>query len=231
MSKPIVSLTYDGTLPGHLEVVVPQLQTFGLLGTFYADPASLLDDYPAWNRAALSGHEIGNGALIGAALPDGSLPAWTEEMICDDLSEADDLIEELFPEQASHSIGLPWGKALCGNDQSYLRAIAGSHPVIRTGEPGLNKPNQTNLRALRMVPMEDLEADQMIEAVRIGIQHQAWVILAFEGVGEGHRAIDSECHRRLLGFLKMSSDLVEVAPVIHAASRFGQGQWSEASVR
>ncbi|HMB95475.1 MAG TPA: polysaccharide deacetylase family protein, partial [Tepidisphaeraceae bacterium] len=60
-----VSLTYDYAFPEHLDLVIPQLESFDLRGTFYI-PTRFVES-SAWNtrpddwkRAAQAGHEIAN---------------------------------------------------------------------------------------------------------------------------------------------------------------------------
>lgn len=226
----LVSLTYDGSCRSHLEVVLPQLDRVGLKATFFAEPAGMLDEFPSWREAHGHGHEVGNGSLLAAALPDGSLPAWSAEMVYDDLAEAADLLEELFP-GSGHSVGLPWGRAVCGDGEEYLGVVSRSYPVVRTGERGMNAPGAVDPSRLRMVPMEGLCGEEMIEVARAAIQRGGWVVMAFDGVGSGARAVDAGAHRELVAFLKMSEDLLEVLPVWEAAQRFRRAPEGSFSVR
>lgn len=215
----VISLTYDGTQWCHLGTVIPQLEAAGFLGTFYADPVMLMENLPEWQAAQVRGHEIGNGCLIGSALPDGSLPAWTPAMILDDIEEADFLLEELFPDQPDHSFGMPWGEARCAADTDYLPTVAHAFNVIRTGERGVNQPGEFDLKALRSLPMEDLTGSQLIEVCRLAIHQGGWSIFAFDGVGMGDRAVDAADHAELIEFLAASRDVVQVLPVITMAER------------
>jgi len=210
-----VSLTYDGALLCHLETALPHLDAYGLKGTFFAEPALLLDHLPEWVQAAAAGHEIANGALHGATLPDGSLPGWTPGMVADDLKEAKLLIEELFPAQARHSFGFPWGRPLSdGVDVSS--AARGLYPVVRSGEPGINRFSELDPGYLRCVRCDGLSAAEMIEFAQTAAEPGVWVVLAFEGVGEGERAIDAEAHRRLCEHLARP-DAPSVAPLVQVA--------------
>ena len=213
----IVSLTYDGTQLCHVETVLPDLNDFSLTGTFYAEPATLLDHYPAWRIAQTKGNEIGNGSLLAAALPDGSLPAWTTEMILDDLSEATDLLEDLFATQDVHSVGLPVGSSACANSNDYLSYLQGNYSVVRTGKLGMNPLSFRSANQLKVVDPTDLTGSQLTEVVRQTIQNPSWLVFAFDGIGSGSRSIDHAAHRKLLEFLAQNSDIVHVLPVIQAA--------------
>ncbi len=217
-----VSLSYDGTQLCHVETALPDLIDFNLTGTFYAEPSTLLDHYPAWRNAQSKGHEIGNGSLLAAALPDGSLPAWTTEMILDDLSEANDLIEDLFANQSECSVGLPIGRAKCADSIDYTPTLRSTYSVIRTGLPGLNSANFGAANQLKVVDPTDLNGSQLAQIARQAIQSPSWIVFAFDGIGSGSRSVDHKSHRQLLEFLNQNRDLVDVMPIINAASQFNR---------
>lgn len=215
----LISLSFDGTLLSHLETVVPALAAKGFKATFYAEPASLLDEYPRWREVSESGHEIGNGSLLGAALPDGSLPAWTVDMVADDLAEADELLCELFPSQEIFSVGLPVGPHVCADSSDYLAGVCHAYPVVRCGARGLNRAD-VNLRRLKVVPVDDMTGSQLVETARLAVQEKAWLVMQFNSVGVGDPGIDARSLHELLDFLAMSRDLAPVATVIEGAKLY-----------
>ncbi|MFM9871831.1 MAG: polysaccharide deacetylase family protein [Fimbriimonadaceae bacterium] len=217
-TRGFVSLTYDGTQLCHVETALPDLIDFKLTGTFYAEPSTLLDHYPAWRNAQAKGHEIGNGSLLAASLPNGSLPAWTTEMILDDLSEANDLIEDLFANQPECSIGLPIGRPICANSGDYSPALRSTYSVIRTGTPGINPAAVRAANHLKIIDPTDLNGSQLAQIARQAIQNPSWIVFAFDGIGSGSRSIDHKSHRQLLEFLSQNQDLLNVMPVINAAT-------------
>lgn len=210
-----VSLTYDGALLCHLETALPHLDACGLKATFFAEPALMLEHFPAWAVAAAAGHEIANGVLHGAVMPDGSLPGWTPAMVTDDVSEAKSLIEELFPAQPAHSFGFPWGRPL-SDGVDVRTAVCGLYEVVRSGETGANKAGETDLGYLRCVRCDGLTAKDMIDCTRPA-EMGSWVVLAFEGVGVGERAIDADAHRRLCEHLSRP-DAPTVAPLVQVGN-------------
>lgn len=218
----IVSLTYDGTQLCHVETALPDLTDYNLSATFYAEPSTLLDHYPAWRNAQARGHEIGNGSLLAASLPDGSLPAWTTEMILDDLSEANDLIEDLFANQVECSLGLPMGRASCADSHDYIPTLRSTYSVIRTGTPGLNHASFGAANHLKIIDPTDLNGSQLAQIARQAIQNPSWIVFAFDGIGSGSRSIDHKAHRQLLEFLNNNRDLIHILPVINAAQNLNQ---------
>ncbi|MBS1707441.1 MAG: hypothetical protein JSS65_01830 [Armatimonadetes bacterium] len=213
----LVSLSYDGTLLCHLHTALPALDRHGLKGTFYAEPTLLLESVTEWREAQLAGHEIGNGCLFGSTLPDGSLPAWTPQMIVEDVEEADFLLEELFPEQDDHSLGMPWGRDSCADGQSYLAEVSQLFNVVRTGVTGLNPLPRPDCQRLQCVPTADFTGRQLADVAQTAVRNAAWAIFAFEGIGTGDNAIDAAAHDYFLSYLADNQDSVAVLPVIDAA--------------
>jgi sialate O-acetylesterase len=64
--KAAVCLTYDDGLDNHLNIVMPQLDSLGLKGTFFVQGNSgcLFRRMDEWRKLAASGHEIGNHSLF-----------------------------------------------------------------------------------------------------------------------------------------------------------------------
>ncbi|MBX3112473.1 MAG: hypothetical protein KF857_10730 [Fimbriimonadaceae bacterium] len=213
----LVSLSYDGTLLCHLNTALPALDRHGLKGTFYAEPTLLLESVVEWRAAQKAGHEMGNGCLFGSSLPDGSLPAWTPQMIVDDVEEADFLLEELFPEQTDHSLGLPWGNDVCADGLPYLDDVGQLFNVVRTGVTGLNNLPKPDNQRLACVPTADFTGRQLVDVVKTAERNRSWVVFAFEGVGTGDNAVDAAAHDFLLDYLVEANKSVTVLPVIAAA--------------
>ena len=213
-----VSMTYDGGDPSHRELVLPGLNKRGLHGTFYLEPTDALDGFAYWKKAVELGHEVGDGTLLGACLPDGSLPRWSQAMILEELRSSGELIDDLF-RGAPYSVGLPLGKSVCDDSENYAPAVAqGIERAVRTGNNGWNSIEPDNL-LLNFVPMVGLTGTQMIEVVRNAIKAQKWVILGFYGVGSGPRSVDLGAHEELLDFLIQNEDLVKVETVARVAEQ------------
>lgn len=216
--RAMVSLSYDGTLLCHLHTALPALDRYAFKGTFYAEPTLLLESVVEWRVAQRSGHEIGNGCLFGSTLPDGSLPAWTPQMIVEDVEEADFLLEELFPDQQGHSLGLHWGKDACADGQTYLAEVSHLFNVIRTGITGMNPLPKPDAQKLLCLPAADFTRDMLVEAVEAAVRTKSWIVFAFEGVGTDDNAVDAADHAGLLEYLSEQRESVAVLPVAEAAA-------------
>jgi hypothetical protein len=216
-----VSLTYDGALRNHLEVVTPALTQRGLRATFYAYPLRLLESPEGWRVAYRQGHEIGNGCLLGACQPDGSLPGWTPEMVALDIDMMETLLLEVFGD-GEHSFGYPCGSPRCEGAVDYREAVLAFGLVARSGIDGFNSPLSCDLTYLSCVHSFQFERDELLSIAEMALERGMWAIFAFEGVGEGEHGCDIEAHHALLDWLDKRRDDVWVDPVISIASRLRQ---------
>ncbi len=212
ISKPIVSLTYDGTQLCHLETAVPVLNSNGLKATFYADPLMLLDNLPDWKNVQSNGHEIGNGSLFESLSSQFEFDPFSLDLVGDDIDETDNLIKEIFPNQLSFSLAYPWSESQHGSDQ--IRKLVGSrHSICRSGVKGTNSFDSLECSFLRCIPCHDLTGAQMITILQSSTRRGEWAILAFDGIGSGERGIDASAHEEVVFWLAENSDICEVRPV------------------
>ena len=80
-----ISLTFDGALVEHVEMVAPILDEAGIRGTFFVTVPAMLERPAAWRTVAQSGHEVGSHPHFGVSV-DGQLD-WTKEAVRIDLLE------------------------------------------------------------------------------------------------------------------------------------------------
>lgn len=226
LSKSIVSLSYDGTQLCHAETVLPQLDSFSLKGTFFADPLPLLDSLPLWRGAVENEHEIGNGCLIGTM---GALDSWSPEMIEDDIEETDSMLQELFPGQTVYSFGYPWATGGAFGIGHLRKIVEKHHSVCRSGEQGTNAAHEADLAYVRCMSMDGASATEMIEVVRNSVRQGHWLVLAFDGVGSGDPAVDAKAHFELCAWLSDNRELLDVHTVSAAADMVHRG--SKAKLR
>lgn len=217
-----VTLTYDGTTLNHLEVVVPALQKAGLRATFFADPGPLLARAAAWREVALHGHEIGNGSLLGSALPDGRLPAWTPDMVEAEIRTTRHMIHELFGAQYEHALALPAGEPRCYNDVNYAPRLAPIYRCIRTGRAGFNRPLSTHSDLVASLHVHQAPAQDVIRSLEHARDDGSCLVLAMGPVGESG-GIDVALHHEILTWLAHHKGTVEVLPfcrraAVHAVS-------------
>jgi hypothetical protein len=196
-----VSLTFDGCLQGHLELVAPLLAARNLPATFYAYPTNVLACLRAWEEVAANGNEIGNGCLLGATQTDGSLPNWPLQAVADEIESCDLLLAELFGTDSRRTFAYPWGSPICGLGDDYRFAVKARHAHARSGVEGHNRLGSTDFSYLRAVLSNDLSGPKLIQLASAGLADKEWVIFAFEGIGEGERAIDLHAFKELIAWL------------------------------
>jgi hypothetical protein len=212
VSLATLSLTYDGTTVGQAKHALPALAKNSLLATFYAEPTTLLDGIRDWRKARSAGHEIGNGCLLEAAMPDGSLPSWTLDAVQSDVEEADALFRELFPGQSAFSFAYPQGSPVCVDGASYRPVVERSHAVCRAGTFGLNDPGQTDLTWIKCVDATGRGVSAVMEHVDAAIARRAWLVLVFSEID------DPVGHAELLAAVAVREGLT-IATVVEAAAR------------
>jgi peptidoglycan/xylan/chitin deacetylase (PgdA/CDA1 family) len=117
----LITLTFDDALDVHLDHVIPTLNRHGLRATFYIPLAACSIGRRAaeWQRAAETGHELGNHSIFHPA--EGSQP-WVREANNLDLYTLDRMQMEL--EVANNIL-----KALDGRDDRTF-AYPCSNPVL-----------------------------------------------------------------------------------------------------
>lgn len=214
-----VTLTYDGTTLNHLEVVIPALQRAGLRATFFADPGSLLARAAAWREVALHGHEIGNGSLLGSALPDGRLPAWTPDMVEAEIRTTRHMIHELFGAQYEHALALPAGEPRCYNDVNYAPRLAPIYRCIRTGRAGFNRPQSTHSDLVACLHVQQSPAADVLRSLDHARDDGSWLVLAIGPVGESG-GIDVALHNEILSWLIQNKGVVDVSSFAHRAASY-----------
>ena len=110
-----LSLTFDDGSAPHLEIAIPILEEYDLLGTFYINPRG---DYwkqrlAPWRKVAVAAHEVGNHTIQHICTRnfgwDGSksLETVTLEDIEADVLEAEDRLNALIPEQQVRTLCYP----------------------------------------------------------------------------------------------------------------------------
>ena len=62
--KAAIVLTYDDALQSQLNIVIPQLDSFQLKGTFFVTGNFTEKDIVRWRNASKDGHELGNHIFI-----------------------------------------------------------------------------------------------------------------------------------------------------------------------
>lgn len=216
-------------MDSHLDVVVPTLESQGMVGTFYVMTGNT-DRLQRFREPQQFGHEIGNHTVhhwCSRSHRSEADARGLEDMTLDEMAaeieESDRRLREVFPEVESFSFCYPCYDTFVGQGstrRSYVPLVADRFSAARGGgeiSSPYNSPIHADLWCLRSVRCEFMSAEQMIAAVERGRELEMWTILAFHGVNEGHLSVSSDDFGGLLDHLARRSDELWVRPLIQVA--------------
>ena len=241
--KCAVSLTFDDGSQSQLDIAIPILNEYDLLGTFYINPGG--DDWKQrlapWHEVSLKGHEIGNHTIShtcsrnfgwGAAK---TLETTTIEEIEADISEAERRLKELIPHQKSRSFCYPCYQDYVGEGptrQSYVPIVAKYHPAGRGMGEAPNHPLFTDLHYLTSVPVAGwMPGYELWLTAEESIKQGRWLIFVFHGFQREPRAprnpgsywhgspVSGDDLRELCKYLNAKRNEIWTAPVVTIAQR------------
>ncbi|MBS1704779.1 MAG: polysaccharide deacetylase family protein [Armatimonadetes bacterium] len=207
----VISLTYDGGLIDHSELVLPQLDDLGFKGTFYVPNDFLIESGEDWREMARNGHEIGIGTLFDPYL---STSEDTFEANLMDVHTGAQLVWELT--QSRTTLGIPWLDDSSFDLLQVQRELVTQYPVVRSGSEGLNTQD-LRWNDLKILRCEEYSGRELIQLARKAIESKAWAIFSFRGVGVGEPSVDLRAHFELMTFLLNCDDSVRIEPVANVA--------------
>lgn len=228
-----VSLTFDDGMPSQLERAAPLLNDADLQSTFYISPRGedFLEKFAPWRAVAGSGHEIGSHTMAHicsrAFRKDPAAPG-LEGMTLDDIEkdivEAKRRLELIAPDRKEMSFCYPCYMEHVGSGptrQSYVPVVARHHIAGRgKGEfPFANHPATVDLHYAWSWPAERMAGSQMVGLVEACVANNAWGILTFHGIQEGHLSVAEGDFRELVNHLKGNHARIWTAPVAKVARR------------
>ena len=194
-----VSLSFDDGSPDQLDIAVPVLNEFGLLGTFYINPNG--DDWRSrmdpWVTVAAAGHELGNhtlshicsAGLIGCR--SGALDTVTVEDIEADVLEAQRRLQALAGGQLARTFCYPCYESHVGTGadrQSYVPMIAKHFPAARAVGEAFNDPLLVDLHHLNARTVAGwMPGPELCTLVDAAVAQGRWIVLAFHEFRRGPR--------------------------------------------
>ena len=228
-AKVALSLTYDGSLAEHLDVVAPALAQHAMRGTFFLSPPRVLENVHAWQGLSEQGHEMGNGCLAGVT-DGGRLPNWTLRMVEQDLHMTQEFLYDLFPDAEPRSFAYPGARPLCsqGNYRSkvddafsFARAALSGENDVRSNVKYLKS---RNFEAANHARVETWRR-KLLEQLDDSSVHATWQILKFGRMFEGRTNRALLIHELVVALLASQKDRIWIAPMGEvarvAASRIG----------
>jgi hypothetical protein len=206
-----ISLTYDGALPEHLELVFPLLERVSLKATFFATPTSLLKNPVAWRKVADAGHEIGNSSLYGVTV-DGRLDNWTLQMVRDDLDMTQKMIEDVLG-VTPRSFALPGPQPFCA-EGSYRSVVQERFEFVRTMTAASNDPATADLQNLAILRVDRWPMSKLADwAKQFSEGPPNWDIYVFERIFSAEVHLAEDANEFLCTFLGTKHDVIWTAPL------------------
>lgn len=228
--KTAVVLTYDDSLPSHLDIAIPALDKVGLKGTFFLVGGQLSPDrVKRWRAASQEGHELANHTMRHAC-PRGNNTQNPKEDSSDSYNIASMLAEiramdsllTTIDGKPQHGFATPCGQHLAGGED-YLPALRASNLVQYTR--GAWWTGNSTLDPMDLPATwfdEKATGAEMIAAVERAARSGSLVVLGFHGVGGDYAKVSAEAHAELLAYLKANETRIWTAPlasVMEHASR------------
>ncbi len=189
----IVSLVYGGIKSTPPENILSCLNKNNLQGTFFFDSKDNIDYLNEWKRLLENNHEIGNGALLSAALADGSLPRWTPEMIAECINQDDTLLHECFGLENT-PICLPLGSARCAINTDYTPMLP-TKRMILSGVYGINNIRKRYVKPYYRIIANGMSMEDILHVIET-MASSSWLVIYFDVSGEVP-LFDENMHREI----------------------------------
>ena len=194
--KMALSLTFDDARLSQIDKGIPLLDKYGVKGTFYVSPGSVMQRLDGWKIAVKTGHDIGNHSVIhpctgnftwarSKALEDYSLLSMKSEL--DSASNIIKLSLGIDPASFAYPCGQKFtGKGV--NTKSYIPVVAS---MFESGRGWLdeapNDPSYCDFAQLTGMELDGKSFDQILKLIESAKTNGQWLVLAghemdFDGV-------------------------------------------------
>jgi peptidoglycan/xylan/chitin deacetylase (PgdA/CDA1 family) len=230
-----ISLTYDDAIAQHLDLVMPQLESYKLRGTFYVPTrteSTWIDRSNDWKIAAHRGrHEIANHTQYHPCpkqgndwvKPNFSLEAYSLSRIEQEIIDASKDIAAVIGEQGPISFAYTCAADWVGPQRtSYRPIVARLFPAARGGgERKLIDPRDCDLNFVpAWAMMETTQLADVFAFIDEIIKQGKWAVLCFHGVGGGHSInVSANFHLDLLDHIAARSDRLWCDTFINVAKQ------------
>ncbi len=185
--KMALSLTFDDARLSQIDKGIPLLDKYGVKGTFYVSPNSMLQRLDGWKNAVKNGHDIGNHSLVHPCT--GNF-FWARERALEDYS-----ILSMKNELDSASIFIkntlgidpvsfayPCGQKFIGkgvNTKSYIPVIASTFESGRGWlDESANDPSWCDMAQLTGRELDGKSFEQILEFIEAAKAAGQWLVLA-----------------------------------------------------
>ncbi|HPF52985.1 MAG TPA: polysaccharide deacetylase family protein [Draconibacterium sp.] len=208
--KAAVVFTYDDGLDCHLDVAVPQLDEFGLKGTFFCtgNSPSLNMRMEDWRAIVRNGHELGNHTLFHPCdgtgrdwvKPEYDLRSYTKDQIISELNLENTLLKAVDGKE-KRTFAYTCGDCFAG-DFDFSDEITQLFEAARLDGPVPENMSGYNVWKTPSWGVDSPTADELIAYVNEALSKGTIAIFMFHSVGGGYLNVGAEEHHKLLEFVK-----------------------------
>jgi peptidoglycan/xylan/chitin deacetylase (PgdA/CDA1 family) len=223
-----VVLTYDDGIDIDLDTVIPQLDSFGLKGTFYviAGAPIIPKRFEEWRRAADNGHELGNHTLKHPCTggpgrefvtADTDLRNYTVGRAVKEIRLANSILKGIDGKER-RTFAYPCGD-LTIHDTLFYRQVEDDFVAARGVQGEINVIGKVDTRNINAYFINGHPAKYMTDLVDKAIETRSMIVFLFHGVGGGHPLnVGLTEHRALLQYLVQQQKEVWVPTMVDAAT-------------
>jgi len=212
--KAAVVFTYDDGLDCHLDVAVPQLDEFGLKGTFFCtgNSPSLYKRTDEWRSITKNGHELGNHTLFHPCdgtgqdwvKPEYDLRNYTPEQIVAELKTANTLLKAIDG-KTERTYGYTCSNFVAGGID-FTDSIKNIFVAARCDGSIPNTMNGYKIYKTPSFASVEPGVDDLVQQVEEAKEKGTIVVFMFHSVGGGYLNTSAEVHRKLLQYVKENED-------------------------
>jgi hypothetical protein len=220
--KAVIVLTYDDGLDSHLNIAIPQLDSFGFKGTFFLYSYLSENRFADWKVVSDNGHELGNHSLFHPCSGKGSTgkssryssESYDVPSMLREIGVMNKLLFSITGKRPT-SYAYPCGETVVGGID-YVDSLRASD-LVRFARGVGNNPVVTNFKDINYLNVPCFGAPAGSNAgVLIGfaeevLKKQGLGVYIFHGVGGDYLSMGADEHLALLKFLDKHSDGIWVA--------------------
>ena len=223
-----VVLTYDDGLNVDLSNAIPQLDSLGLLGTFYISDYfnGLNSQIYQWRTAATKGHELANhtiwhpceGGIKGREFvkPDVDLNNYTVKRMVAEIREMNNLLKAIDG-KSERTFAYPCGDSKI-HDTPYILPLKNEFIAARGVKAEMLTIEKIDLYNIGSYMINGESGEQLINLVKKAASENTLVVFLFHGVGGEHSLnVSIDAHRQLLIYLNKHRKDIWTAPMIDIA--------------
>jgi peptidoglycan/xylan/chitin deacetylase (PgdA/CDA1 family) len=223
-----VVLTYDDGIDGHLDKVMPALDTFGLKGTFYLIVGSPIipKRFKEWKAAAAHGHELGNHSLKHPCTggpgrefitAETDLRNYTITRAEREIRLANGMLKNVDGKDR-RTFAYPCGDMTI-RDTLFYDGLEGDFVAARGVKSEMNAMGKVDLNDINAYFINGSSGKYMTDLVDKAVESNSLLVFLFHGVGGGHSLnVGLPEHHVLLQYLKDREKDVWVCTMVDAAT-------------